>query len=145
MENWEGVLADVDTLKSGSCMGQSCMNWYLLRHWLERKGTTKVIYLNHRFISRMQHQDPLDDEEHWMILQSLGFQRSGEIPRLPVAMFVYFQHHYFVAVFDYDMEHITLYGWFWNKEGIHTRRRKMTPGMVVSCTKMWQGCFNSGS
>ena len=73
VENWEGVLADVDTLKSGSWMGQSCMNWYLLKHLLERKGTTKVIYLNHRFISRMQHLDPLDDEERWMILQSLGF------------------------------------------------------------------------
>lgn len=131
VENWEGVLADVDTLKSGSWMGQSCMNWYLLRHWLERKGTAKVIYLNHRFISRMQHQDPLDDEERQMILQSLGFQRSGEIPKLPVAMFVHFQHHYFVAVFDYDMEHITLYGRFWNKEGHSYKREENDP---------WHGC-----
>ena len=106
VENWEGVLADVDTLKSGSWMGQSCMNWYLLRHWLERKGTAKI-------------------------LQSLGFQRSGEIPRLPVTMFVHIQYHYFVAVFDYNMEHITLYGWFWNKEGHSYKKEENDP---------WHGC-----
>lgn len=132
MQNWEGALDDVETLKSGNWMGHSCMNWFILKHWLERKGTANVIYLNHRFVRRMQEQNPLEDEECQNILRSLGFHRSEDVPPLPVAMFIHFDQHYFVTVFDYELERINVYGRFGALEGHSCKMENHDP---------WHGCM----
>ena len=81
------------------------------------EGTGNVIYLNYRFVPRMQQQDPLEDEEQNIILQGLGFQQLGDVPQLPVATFIYFSHHYFAVVFDHDLGCINIYGRFMTLEG----------------------------
>ena len=81
------------------------------------EGTGNVIYLNYRFVPRMQQQDPLEDEEQNIILQGLGFQQLGDVPQLPVATFIYFSHHYFAVVFDHDLGRINIYGRFTTLEG----------------------------
>lgn len=116
--NWEGVLEDIPTLENEEWIGQNCMNWYILKHWLRRKQIRKVIYLNQKWVTRMQQDSPITDAERVAILRDSGLEDTGDIPRQPVAVFVHSEgNHWFVAAFDYDKYRINVYGRSGQKEG----------------------------
>lgn len=101
-------------------MDSSCIDAYLTRLWLDNKDVARVVYLPTRFQSDLAKEGDPDPGFAQYLREFVGLEGDddGNLWReRPYAMVIFeaSREHYFVAVFDFAVECVNVYGRYYDR------------------------------
>lgn len=115
-ENWYPVRSELHTLDPHKWLGGSCIEFYLLLHWLKTKDTSAVWYMTYAAVIACSQLEPPSEEDVNRTRDQLLWKYGD--PMRPVSFMQYTRSHYFSVVFDYEKDVVYVFGRNINEDGV---------------------------
>lgn len=101
-------------------MDSSCIDAYLTRLWLDTKDVARVVYLPTRFQSVLAQEGGPNDAFAKCLQDFIGLNDNKNRDRwkeqaYAMVIHEYERQHYFVAVFDFAVQCVNVYGRFYSR------------------------------
>jgi hypothetical protein len=99
-------------------LGDGCLEFYLLLHWIKSRPSSKLWYLTQSAIFVLNKPEPPPEEDIHRIRDQILW-REGD-PMRPVAFVMCASNHYFCVVFDYMKDVVYIFGISITRSGVET-------------------------
>lgn len=106
--NWDPVRIDIPTLDPNQWLGGSCIEFYLLLHWLKKKDTAAVWYMTQAAVNVCSQSTPPSEEDLNRTRDQILW-KDGD-PERPVSFIKFTSNHYFAVVLDYRRDVVYVFG-----------------------------------